>query len=91
MTIYPPCNISNDSGVQRLCPAECDSLLSNSECILDSKDVIEFLSNEMEDPTINFTIDCSNSLGFANTFLNKPICYTNSCISILNNVEIPSS
>ena len=91
VTIYPPCNVSNNGSVQRLCPGECDSLLSNSYCAFGTKDVVEFISIEMEDPAINFTIDCSNSLNFANTFLSTSICYTtHSCISILDNVEIAS-
>ena len=91
VTIYPPCNVSNNGSVQRLCPGECDSLLNNSSCLSDTKGVTKFISSEMRDPVVNFTIDCSNSLSFANRLLNTSICSTNSCISILENAEIPST
>ena len=91
VTIYPPCNVSNNGSIQRLCSGECNSLLSNSECISDTEGVIKFISSEMVGPITTFTIDCSNSLSFANTFLNTSICHTGSCISILENVEIPST
>ena len=32
VTVYPPCNVSNNASVQRLCPGECDSLLNSSTC-----------------------------------------------------------
>jgi len=89
-TIYPPCNVSNNGSVQRLCPEACESLLNNSTCSSDTTHIIEFVSNEIADPAINFTIDCSDSLSFANTFLNTSICYDN-CISILKDVEVPNT
>ena len=91
MTIYPPCNVSNDDSVQRLCPDNCDSLLNNSTCSSDTEDVIEFVSSEMADPVITFTIDCSDSLSFANMFLNTSICSTNSCIAISDIAEVPNT
>ena len=90
-TIYPPCNVSNNGSVQRLCPGECNSLLNDSACSSDTEDVIEFISSEMLDPSISFTIDCSDSLSFANMFLNTSFCHTNSCVSILDNVKIPNT
>ena len=91
LTIYPPCNVSNNGSVQRLCPDSCDSLLNNSSCSSDTKDVTAFISSKMSDSFVNFTLDCSNSLSFANTFLRTSICSTNSCISILENTEVPST
>ena len=91
VTIYPPCDISSNGSIQRLCPGQCDSLLNNSSCSSDTEDVTEFISSEMGDPVINFTIDCSNSLSFANTFLNMSLCSTNSCISILDSAEVPNT
>ena len=88
VTIYPPCT---NGSVQRLCPGQCDSLLNNSSCSSDTKDFIAFISSKMSDSFVNFTIDCSNSLSFANTFLKASICSTNSCISILENTEVPST
>ena len=88
VTIYPPCG---NGSVQRLCPGQCDSLLNNSSCSSDTEDVTEFISSEMGDLVINFTIDCSNSLSFANTFLNTSICSTNNCFSILDSAEVPNT
>ena len=91
VTIYPPCNVSNNGSVQRLCPGQCDSLLNNSTCSSDTINVGEFISSQILDPTINFTIDCSNSLSFANIFLNTSVCYSDKCISILDHAKAPST
>ena len=90
VTIYPPCNVSNNGSVQRLCPGVCDSLLNNSTCSSDIINVVEFVSSQIPNPMINFTINCSNSLTFANTFLNTSICYTD-CISILEIAKVPNT
>ena len=90
-TIYPPCNISNNASVHILCPGECDSLLNSSMCSSDTINVTEFLSSLIEDLEINFTISCSNSLSFANMFLNTSACYHNDCISILDIAEAPNT
>ena len=89
-TIYPPCNISNNASVNILCPGECDSLLNSSTCSSDTTNVSEFVSSLTKDLEINFTISCTNSLSFANMFLNAPTCYHNDCISILDTVEAPN-
>ena len=92
VTIYPPCNVSNNDSVQRLCPEECNSLLYNTTCSSDTKDVINFISSEVANPVIDFTIDCSDSLNFAKMFLNGSFCHTDSrCISILDGVTVPNS
>ena len=91
VTIYPPCNVSNNDSVQRLCPEECNSLLYNTTCSSDTEDVINFISSEVADPVIDFTIDCSDSLNFANMFLNGSFCHTDSCYSILDSVEVPNT
>ena len=91
ITIYPPCNISNNGSVQRLCPEECNSLLYNTTCSSDTEGIINFISNEMAHPIIDFTMDCSDSLSFASTFLNGSFCQTESCISILENTKAPNS
>ena len=88
VTIYPPCNVSNNDSVQQLCPGICESLLNNSTCSSDTTNVVEFVSSQM---TTNFTINCSNSFTFANTFLNTSICYSNNRISILDNAKVPST
>ena len=91
VTVYPPCsNISNNASVQRLCPEECNSLLNSFTCSSDTTNLVEFLSDQTANP-INFTINCSNSLSFANMFLNTSICYDSTCTSILNNSEIPNT
>ena len=92
-TVYPPCdNVSNNTiSAQRLCPGECDSLLNSSTCSSDTTNLVEFLSSQITNPNINFTINCSNSLTFANMFLNTSICYDNNCTSILDNSEVPST
>ena len=91
VTIYPPCNVSNNGSVQKLCPESCDSLLNNSTCSSDAESLSDFISNEMVDPVINFNIDCSDSLSFANMFSNTSICYTDSCISILDSAKVPNT
>ena len=92
VTIYPPCNnVSNNASVQRLCPGECDSLLNSSTCSSDTTNVVGVLSSQIADPFINFTINCSNSLSFANMFLNTSTCYDNNCISILDSAEVPNT
>ena len=91
VTIYPPCNVSNNGSIQRLCPDNCNSLLNNQTCSSDTTNVVEFISNQVSDPTINFTINCSNSLDFANMFLNTSICYSDNCISILDHAKVPST
>ena len=88
VTIYPPCK---NGSVEGLCSKECDSLLNNSTCSSDTKHLSEFISSKMLNPVINFTIDCSNTLSFADTILNTSICSTNSCISILESTETPST
>ena len=91
-TIYPPCNISNNaSSVHILCPEQCYSLLNSSTCSSDTANVIEFVSSLIEDLEINFTISCSDSLSFANMFLNTSICYSDDCISILDIAEVPNT
>ena len=89
-TIYPPCNISNNASVYILCPRECDSLLNSSTCSSDTTSVTEFMSSLIEDLEINFTISCSNSLSFANMFLNTSTCYCDDCISILDITTVPN-
>ena len=90
-TIYPPCNISNNAGVHILCPGECDSLLNSSTCSSDTTNLTEFVSSLMDNLEINFAISCSNSLSFANMFLNVSICYHDVCISILDIAEVPNT
>ena len=63
MTLYPPC--TGNTSVQRLCPGECDSLLNSSTCSSNTTNLVEYLSNQITNPFINFTINCSNSLSFA--------------------------
>ena len=89
MTIYPPC--TNNASVQRLCPGECDSLLNSSTCSSNTTNLIKYLSSQIENPLINFTINCSNSLSFANMFLNTSTCYDSTCISILDNAKVPNT
>ena len=91
VTIYPPCNVSNNGSVQRLCPGQCDSLLNNSTCSSDTINVGDYVSSQITNPVIDFTINCSNSLSFANMFLNGSICYSNNCISILDSAEVPNT
>ena len=91
VTIYPPCNVSNNGSVQRLCPEECDSLLYNTACSSDTEDIINFISSEVADLVLDFTIECSDSLNFANMFLNGSFCKTDSCFSILESVEVPNT
>ena len=80
VTIYPLCNISNNGSVQRFCPEKCNSLLYNSTCSSDTKDIMTFISNEMADLVVDFTIDCSDSLNFAYMFLNGSLCKSGSCL-----------
>ena len=89
--LYPPCNASNNGSVQRLCPQQCESLLINSTCSLDTTNVIDFVSSQIADPITNFTINCSNSLSFANMFLNTSVYCDNDCISILDIAQVPST
>ena len=89
VTIYPPCNVSNNGTIQRLCPEECDSLLNNSSCSSDTTNVTEFMSSQIENHI--FTINCSNSVSFANIFLSTSVYYSNNCISILDRAEVPST
>ena len=91
VTIYPPCNVSNNGSVQRLCSEECDNLLYNAACSSDTEDIINFLIREIRDPVNEFTIDCSDSLKFANMFLNGSFCHTDSCISILDSTKAPNT
>ena len=91
VTIYPPCNVSNNGSVQRLCPEECNSLLYNTTCSSDTEDIINFISSEVADLVIDFTIDCSDSLNFASMFLNGSFCHLDNCVSILDSVKAPNS
>ena len=82
VTIYPLCNISNNGSVQRFCPEECNSLLYNSTCSSDTKDIITFISNEIADLklVVDLTIGCSDSFNFAYMFLNGSLCKSDSCL-----------
>ena len=90
-TIYPPCNISNNVSVHILCPEECNSLLYGSACSSDTTNLTEFVTSLIEDLEINFTISCSNSLSFADMFLNTTTCYHDDYISILDTAEVPDT
>ena len=85
VTVYPPCN----GGVQKLCSEECDHLLNSGECSSDIKYLTEYiksLSNYFD----NFTINCSNSLSFANKFLSTIPCLNSECVSLLTIAEAPA-
>ena len=85
-TIYPPCNVSNNGSVQRLCPEVCDNLLNSSTCSSDTTSMVAFVSSHVTD---HFTVTCSNSLSFASMFMNTSIHSNGNCISILENTEVP--
>ena len=87
VTIYPPCN---DSGVQKLCYEECDSLLNNGICSSDARYLIQHVNNMSSNAYSNFTIDCFNSLNFLGRFSNADPCQSNSCVSLLDITEFPT-
>ena len=91
VTIYPPCNISNNASVHILCPEECESLLYSSACSSDTTSLTEFVTSLMENLEMNFTINCTNSLSFSNMFLNTTTCYHDDYISILDTAEVPNT
>ena len=79
-TIYPVCT-DNDT-VQQLCSEECEDIL-NDMCMQEAVDVIEYINEWMGDSVVNFTLNCSNSLNFAELYLESPVCYDDDdCLSI---------
>ena len=78
-TIYPICT-ENDT-VQQLCSEQCEDVL-NDMCMQDAVDVIEYINEWMGNPAINFTINCSNSLSFAELYLDSSVCYDDECLSV---------
>jgi len=86
VTIYPPCD---ESGVQKLCFKECDSLLNSGACSSDTRYLTEYI-NSLSNHFINFTINCSNSLSFSNSYLGIASCPNTNCISILKIAESPA-
>ena len=78
-TIYPVC-IENDI-VQQLCSEQCEDVL-NDMCTQDALDVIEYINEQMGDPAISFAINCSNSLNFAELYLESSVCYDDDCLSV---------
>ena len=79
-TIYPIC-IENDT-VQQLCSEQCEDIL-NDMCMQDAADVTEYINEQMGDPAISFIINCSNSLNFAELYLESSVCYDNAdCLSV---------
>ncbi|XP_065911786.1 tyrosine-protein kinase receptor UFO-like isoform X3 [Dysidea avara] len=87
VTIYPPC----DGGVQRLCSEECDSLLNSGTCSDDTVSLIDHVNNFISDPSINFTVNCSNSLQFSSSFLNTSTCHADNCVFITNTADTPNT
>ena len=85
VTIYPPC----DNGIQKLCSEECDNLLNKGACSFDTKYLNEYVADVMSNYSIELTINCSDSLGFSNQFLNTSPSQNNKCISLIKIVEIP--
>ena len=84
VTIYPPCN---DSGVQKLCFEECNSLLNSGTCSSDTRYLVEYVSRRVSNP---FTVNCFDSLSFSNRFLNTNPCQSNKCVSLLEITEVPT-
>ena len=82
VTLYPPCN----DGVQRLCFEECDNLLNSGECSSD----IRHLTNSLSEYFENFTVNCSNSLSFANIFLSTMPCQSSQCVSLVKIAGTPA-
>lgn len=77
-TIYPVCT-ENDT-VKQLCSEDC--ALNEGMCTQESADVITYINEWMGDPVINFTLNCSNSLNFAELYLESSVCYDNDCLPI---------
>ena len=78
-TIYPVC--TENGTVQRLCSEQCEDIL-NDMCMQDAADVVQYINEQMGDPVINFTINCSNSLNFAELYLESSVCYDDDCLSV---------
>ena len=86
VTVYPPCNDS----IQMLCSEECNYLLNSGLCSFDTKYLIEYVNtNVLLDSSINFTINCADSLKFSNSFLDTVPCQSSKCISLIETAEIP--
>ena len=81
VTIYPPCNDG-----EKLCSEECDKLLNSGKCSSDTGYLIEYIDSLSE----NFTVNCSNSLSFSNTFLSTMPCQSSKCISLVEIAETPA-
>ena len=78
-TIYPRCL---ESGVvQQLCSQQCEYILHDM-CIEETQDVVEYINARMGNPVNNFTLNCSNSLNFAELHLESSVCYDNDCLSV---------
>lgn len=77
-TIYPIC-IENGT-VRQLCSDQCEDIL-NDTCAQDAVDVIQYINERTGNPAINFTINCSNSLNFAELYLESSVCYGD-CLSV---------
>lgn len=94
-TIYPMCTESDT--IQQLCSEQCNDILNEDMCMQDAADVVEYINEQIGDPTINFTLDCSNSVNFAELYLESSVCYDDGCLSISidgvsdNNIEITTS
>jgi len=86
VTIYPPCD---ESGVQKLCSKVCDHLLNSGACSSDTRYLIEYV-NSLSSSFENFTINCSYSLSFSNSFLNTIPCQNSKCVSLLKIAETPA-
>ena len=91
VTIYPPCN---DAGgnvtVQRLCSVECNRLLNDPQCLQVTTAVANIIWKNV---SISVTINCTDSLDFATSFLevlpDTVIYYSKICFPILESVEVP--
>lgn len=71
-TIYPVCR--QDGVVQQLCSEECDTVISEDMCVEDVANVTAYVNELIGDPTIHFTINCSNTLEFAEQYLESSVC-----------------
>ena len=93
-TIYPRC--MENGVVQQLCSQQCEDVIY-SVCIEDTQNIIEYINVQMGNPVHNFTLNCSNSLNFAELHLGSPVCYDNKCLSISrvdnsdNNTDVDAS
>ena len=97
-TLYPVC--TENGTVQLLCPEQCEDVL-NDMCMQEAADVVEYINEWIGDPVVNFTLNCSNSLNFAELYLESTVCYDDNCLLILldddsnnstgNSTSVPTS